>query len=209
MLGEVENRGMKQRDGEMAKEGQDSLAMALIGKEGFFVDLGMGHPMNGNNTILLERAGWTGMCFEIDMGSCDACNKMRVTAAFCHDVARESIKQILDVNHAPKVIDFISFDVDGGTLKAIELFPFEHYEFKVMCFEHDSYGKDFRKQYAMVERLSPWDEYYRFAQDVCFEDGNGNLHPWEDWWLNAKYLPCHGSVIPGLPWWEVLAALAS
>lgn len=197
---------MKQHDRIGSKEGQDDLALGLCGMSGFFLDLGMGHPLKGNNTIRLEQAGWTGMCFDIEKGSCDLCNQVRTTPAFCHDVARESIRKFLDNNHAPQVIDFISFDVDGGTLGAIELFPFEHYEFKVMCFEHDSYGlspslaKD-----AMIKRLAPFPKYEIFAEDVTFEDDSGNLHAWEDWWINTNY---HEALMlleyKNVPWWKII-----
>lgn len=198
---------MKQMIREGSREGQDDLALALCGQSGFFVDLGMGHPLNGNNTIRLEQAGWTGMCFEIDLGSCNLAHKVRKSPAFCHDVARESIKKFLDVNHAPKVIDFISFDVDGGTLGAIELFPFESYEFKVMCFEHDSYGVDKRKKLAMIERLMPWPQYRPLAEDVQFEDSNGHLHPWEDWIINVEHVTTTSRCSPGMPWWKILEYL--
>lgn len=192
-----------------SKEGQDDFALALCGPGKYFVDLGMGDPWNGNNTVLLEQAGWRGQCFEINLGHCQHCNAARLSPAHCVDLVHESIKNILEVNNAPHVIDFISFDVDKATLPAIGKFPFEDYEFAVMCFEHDSYGnEDCEAQAAMVARLQPWPKYVRLAIDVSFEDPPGKLNPFEDWWVNTEIIDVTKLTFHfAAPWYEILQAL--
>lgn len=201
---------MKQMERIGSKEGQDDFALALCGQNKFFVDLGMGNPHHGNNTVLLEGAGWTGHCFEINLASCDVCNKMRMNPAHCIDLRHDSIEPILDVNKAPRLIDFISFDVDDATIPAIKNFPFETYSFAVMCFEHDSYGlKPSLSQDTMVARLAPWPKYVRVAQDVCFEDQNGTRHAFEDWWVNSEIIDVTKLTFHvGAAWFEILRSIA-
>ena len=48
-----------------SKNGQDQLALSLLGERGFFVDLATNHPVFISNTRALERDhGWTGICIE-------------------------------------------------------------------------------------------------------------------------------------------------
>jgi FkbM family methyltransferase len=45
--------------------GQDQWVIGLTeGKKGFFLDTGAGHPVDGSNTDVLEKAGWDGICAE-------------------------------------------------------------------------------------------------------------------------------------------------
>ena len=44
---------------------QDMCILELMkGKTGFFVDVGAGNGINGSNTLLLEKNGWSGICIE-------------------------------------------------------------------------------------------------------------------------------------------------
>jgi FkbM family methyltransferase len=44
--------------------GQDNFVLHRIGKTGFFVEVGAGHPENFSNSLLLEQSGWTGICVD-------------------------------------------------------------------------------------------------------------------------------------------------
>lgn len=47
-----------------SKEGQDQAALHLIGRSGYYLDLGANHPVLASNTWRLRNAGWTGICFD-------------------------------------------------------------------------------------------------------------------------------------------------
>jgi hypothetical protein len=172
-----------------SSESQDEAALALIGHSGYFLDLGSAHPILGNNTICLEKAGWHGMLFDVNPWAIKEALKCRKARAVEIDLSVESVEPFLVANHAPFLIDYISFDVDAATVSAVEKFPFERYAFKFMTFEHDLYCGNRAKKGAMIDRLSAFPQYEVLAENVEFKDPNGHRHAWEDWWVNTEYFP--------------------
>lgn len=49
-----------------SQTGEDSVLKQLIGnsKEGFYIDVGCGHPVDGSNTYLFNRLGWRGLAID-------------------------------------------------------------------------------------------------------------------------------------------------
>lgn len=166
-----------------AKEGQDRLALHLIGQDGFFLDIGMGNPIDGNNSLLLEERGWRGFMFEAQ-GHCVAdARSSRTNLAVECDATTFDFGTFLDKHQAPKVIDYISMDVDDANTILIKSFPFDRYQFKVMTFEHDRYHcGDVRKQ-ACEEVLSRYPQYVKLLDNALVQGLE-----WEDWYVNADYI---------------------
>lgn len=164
-------------------------ALALIGHSGYFLDLGSAHPILGNNTIMLEKAGWKGLLFDVNVWAIQEAARCRMARGVVVDLRVDSIEPMLIADHAPFVIDYISFDVDGATLDAIEKFPFERYGFKFMTFEHDLYCGSMEKKNAMLDRLLDFPAYEMIAENVCFKDESGNARPFEDWYVDTDFYP--------------------
>jgi len=185
-----------------SKELQDEMVLKLLGhgtltEPKFFLDLGSGHPIFGNNTVILEKAGWKGLLFDKNGSACTQADKCRGhSKAICCDFTQEEILPYLVANHTPHIIDYISFDVDDGTLALIEQFPFEQYQFRIMTFEHDRYHRGNVFKDAMIARLQRAGvagRYTIIAENVCFHGTQD--HPenqFEDWWVNTLQPPFSG-----------------
>jgi hypothetical protein len=166
-----------------AKEGQDQLALKLCPTPGFFLDIGMGDPLDGNNSLLLEQRGWKGFMFDAQGHQVEAANRCRGNRAIQCDVTTFDFAAFLNEVRAPKVIDYISMDVDDANTALVKRFPFDIYSFKVMTFETDRYnGGDTRKR-ACEEALSPYPQYVRICENVMVQGLE-----FEDFWINADYI---------------------
>lgn len=94
-----------------------------------------------------------------------------------YDVPTLSLKDLLDKHSAPKHIDFLSIDVEGGEMEILEGFDFHSYSFSMIAIEHgwtDSEGKMDeilnRNGYTrQLEELSKIDAWY-FHQAECETD---------------------------------------
>ena len=56
--------------------GIDSLVLNIFKnqKNGFYLDVGCGHPIKNNNTYLLNKKGWNGMNIDLDKDNIDLFN---------------------------------------------------------------------------------------------------------------------------------------
>lgn len=168
---------------------QDRFALTLIGKNGYFLDLGAGWDHSGlnSNTLLLEENGWNGICVDANPNSASRRREAAIGASVVTTmIPQTSIKSLLDSHSAPKVIDYISVDIDPNSVVALENFPFDEYEFKVMTFEHDAYAAGTRQKDLAYEILSN-KGYYRLCDNVNVPESQGLGLYFEDWWINPKY----------------------
>ncbi|WP_084516008.1 FkbM family methyltransferase [Desulfovibrio cuneatus] len=68
-----------------SQRGQDWFLDTVVfpGKQhGFFLDIGGNHPLDINNTLFFERAGWTGLAFEPQSALCELWKTERTTPCF-------------------------------------------------------------------------------------------------------------------------------
>lgn len=168
-----------------SKEGQDLLVNLLLPKKGFFIDIGCGHPIDdGNNTYSLELIGWVGMLIDKCPISISQCKALRSSPAFLIDCSYVNWLQFLNENNVPKVIDYISLDIQDSNIDVINNFPFDEYEFKIMTFETDCYQcGNLRKDHAL-RILSRYNQYQMVLENARLESGG----IWEDWWINEKFI---------------------
>ena len=54
-----------------------------------------------------------------------------------YEVGTISLEQMLDFHKAPKVIDYLSIDVEGGEFDILNAFDFRKYKFQVISVEHN------------------------------------------------------------------------
>jgi len=168
---------------------QDQFALTLIGKNGYFLDLGAGWDHSGinSNTVLLEENDWSGICIE-GHGPSHALRLEKAKQALVLNVfiPDTQIIDILKNNNAPKIIDYISVDIDPMSMIALNNFPFDEYEFKVMTFEHDSY-RNGPEQKNQSHSLLTEKGYICLCNDIQVPEGMGETNYFEDWWINPKY----------------------
>ena len=98
----------------------------------------------------------------------------------------------------PKIIDYLSLDIDENTTECLEKIPLDKYQFKVITIEHDSYRfgtvpRDVQRK--ILQNAG----YYLLCQDLTCPP-LFNTQYFEDWWINpkfidtnhTKYLKCQG-----------------
>jgi hypothetical protein len=148
-------------------------------RPGFFVDVGCGHPRNGNNSKLLEAAGWTGIC--IDSSKHSEWDHDRATTCHALDATKVDYSELFRRQNAPAVIDMLSIDVDDACFEVLKEIPFDDREYKIVMIEHDVYRTDHLR---LAERSCLAAKGYELlCSDVVHEPGK----PFEDWWVMAKH----------------------
>lgn len=194
-----------------SKEGQDQFALLCNPQRGpkFYLDLGSAHPEDGNNTVRLEEQGWDGLRFDINPHVKHIPTK-RTSHQIIGDISQPGVlADCLKRFGCPKLINYISFDVDEGTVGAALAFPWVERRFTCMTFEHDKRNRDLCEAQFIIRDVS-MKFGYSIITDVCYED-NG-LHIFEDWLIDRETIPME--LLPkldrmeaGLPWHEVIKRL--
>lgn len=163
---------------------QDRFVYNLLYKNnnGYFIDIGSNDPIIGNNTYFLESVGWNGICIESQ--------KFNYTSRKCSYInfnAKElSYKHLFLEYKVPKIIDYLSLDIDENTTECLEKLPLNKYEFKIITIEHDSYR--FTDVPRNVQRkILKNAGYHLLCGDLtCPPLYEGQY--FEDWWINPKYI---------------------
>lgn len=196
--------------------GQDKWVVDFFSSKegGYFLDVGAHNGIDLSNSYYLEKKlGWRGICVEADPDLFEVlknnreCTCVNVAASdsdgkinFLKDgfsgraeehprsieVEAKSLGKILDENSSPKVIDYLSLDIEGMELKVLSTFPFEKYEIILVTVEHNVYMKNW-----LVEKNKQ--EIYNILTSNGFVIHAENVQSqglaFEDWYVNKKYLP--------------------
>jgi len=168
-----------------SQAGQDKFVLSLFNKDhkGYFLDIGCQLPDEINNTLMLEENGWTGISVDIENYSEQW--KTRKSAFVCHDALTCNYPLIFDKYNMPKVIDYLSLDIegDGTRYQALVQVMKAGHEFKVMTIEHDVYRGYYLSEAWPQRILLQEMGYFLLCSDVSHD-----YFPYEDWWVNPKYL---------------------
>lgn len=168
-----------------SKEGQDLFVNHFIPNKGYFIDIGCGDPIDGNNTYSLEENGWTGLLIDFSLESINKARISRKNPAFHKDITTIDWISFLEENNVPSAIDYLSIDVDDCNPRVLEKFPFDLYKVKIITYETDVYIRGQQRKEAEISFLKTYPEY-----KIIFEDGmvtNNNLI-WEDWIINTSLI---------------------
>jgi len=164
--------------------GQDEFAFKLNNKKtnGFYLEIGCGDPIFENNTIFLESIGWSGI--SIDYVQHDYSN--RKNKYFKENALEISYKHFLRENNTPKIIDYLSLDIDLSTTDCLSRLPLNEYTFKVITIEHDAYRFGDGPRSAQRKILTNAG-YYLLCADVTTPPLFENQY-FEDWWVHPSYI---------------------
>jgi len=172
-------------------------------KGGTYLEIGAADAVSGNNTYLLEKEfGWTGLSIDYDWMdggyTSITCDNQTFTLSGFHKYWTEKWykdrDQPLLLTNAitcdwnniidNSIIDYLQVDIDppGGTYECLERLPFDTVDFKVITYEHDAYAEsEWRiKSRKFLESKG----YVLIAGNISKELGL----PFEDWWVNLKYI---------------------
>ena len=165
---------------------QDIFVLSTLdGKtNGTFLEIGGGRPFYGNNTALLEeKFNWNGISIEFNKTNVEQYNKERPnTRVLMEDALDINYSNLISQNYDSKIIDYLQLDIDpcNNTYQALNLIPFDEYQFRVITYEHDFYIDD-TKSYKEKSRELLKSKGYVLVVDEVSPDGKSSF---EDWWVH-------------------------
>ena len=168
--------------------GQDefvySVLYGLLGKrnQGYYLEIGAGEPIRINNTYFFEKnLRWSGVSIDISKDLVEGWYAARKNLLLSEDATRSDYSAIL--SPFPKVIDYLSLDVDEKYDVVLEKLFCSNHVFKIITIEHDfyRYGDLYRqRERTILSKLG----YHLLCPNVA-SDGN----VFEDWWIYPSLFP--------------------
>ena len=166
-------------------------------RSGFFIEAGCGDGYTLSNTLALEEIGWNGILIDIDKDLLEKCLKLRDKNSIVLelDLSLVSLKDILAAFNAPKIIDYLSIDIDDYSLAPLVGFPFEEYNIKGITFEHDAYrcGSQLKTPSRKFLKEKGFKLVCKNVGSVVLEEANpvpySLASPQEDWYVNTNLVP--------------------
>ena len=197
-----------------SQAGQDRWVIDTLGdRAGYFVDVGAYDGVETSNTYALERDfNWDGVCIEASPAVAAACaaNRRCVTVAkavaeregyvhFAGDrvvvhggipVACSTLNEILRSVRAPRQIDYLSIDVEGHELVALNGLDWDYYTVTLITVEHNLYANGPGLKDAIFEFLIERG-FDRVVNDALCLDARYPQYyrqPYEDWYANSAIM---------------------
>lgn len=168
-----------------SQAGQDLFVLNLLNDDTqhTFLDVGCWLPETLNNTLLLEENGWNGV--SIDILDLKKEWGVRKTPFIMCDALELNYGKLLKDSNIPKVVDYLNLDIegDGFRFKALKKIFESDLEFKIITIEHDVY-----RGYDLTERKPQRDFLTSKGYVLVVSDLNLSNNPFEDWWVNPKYV---------------------
>lgn len=174
----------------MALSQQDIITKLLLGDKGYFVDLGSGDGMGDpcdSNTFWLEEIGWRGLLLDYERRYINKSAELRPNSiSVLANALQINYSELFKVNNVPKVIDYLSIDIEPSSIAVLKRFPFGEYDFKFLTIEHDwynfPYGPQQKRELTLFMNGLP---YRKIADDVGLTRRTTSFL--EDWYVNPKY----------------------
>lgn len=166
----------------------------LKGKtDGFFLDIGACYHNNMSNSEFFEISrNWRGVAVELQESYREGWEKHRPKSYFhCEDATTVDYQKLLDSQNAPKIIDYLSIDVDPPTTLSLEALykVFEtDYLFNVITFECD-YGGDVECNFERPGTRDESREFLRSKGFIMIEEIYDHAKPHyhvDDLWVHER-----------------------
>lgn len=179
--------------------------------EGVFLDIGAYDGIQTSNTYTLEKHyNWDGICIEanhdiyqrlVKNRNCiniyGAVSNYNGECIFSSDkISDHGIKtpcfplnDVMEKNLKTNIIDYMSLDVEGHEFTILENVDFNKWEFILMTVEHNLYSNGPEQKNKIFDLLNN-KGYTRIVDNAVCLDSNPdwNNKPYEDWYINAKYI---------------------
>ncbi|HEV8050911.1 MAG TPA: hypothetical protein VGP47_00335 [Parachlamydiaceae bacterium] len=147
---------------------------------GCYLEIGSSDPIFNNNTYYFEKNfNWEGISIEIEESYREQWYEVRQNPLLIEDALKVDYHAVLQ--SFPRLMDYLSLDVDGSYDLVLQRIPFDQHVFKVITIEHDFYrfGDNYReKERTILKALG----YYLLCPDVS----HVAVGSFEDWWIH----PC-------------------
>lgn len=171
---------------------QDKFVMNVLKEKrsGFFLEIGSNHPIDINNTYLLESSyGWRGIMVEYNEVFLPLYKEHRPNSIhIIQDATQVNYKKILDDNNFPTGMDYLQIDLEannGSTLQTLEKLDsevFDTYKFATVTFEHDIYHTNYNNTREKSRSIFSKRGYVRVFEDI----NNTGINPYEDWYVHPS-----------------------
>ena len=169
--------------------GQDKFVLNILKNKvrGFFLEIGSNHPININNSYLLEtKYDWKGIMVEFNASFLPLYKTHRPNSIHVIDDATKiDYKALLETNNAPVNMDYLQIDleVNNGstiwTLQKLDQEILDLYKFATVTFEHDIYHTNFENT-----RIKSREIFLKHGYILLFPDINNEGLPYEDWYVH-------------------------
>ena len=173
----------------LGQSNQDKFILNILKekKNGYFLEIGSNHPININNTYLLENEyNWKGIMIEYNDSFLQLYKQLRPNSIHViNDATNIDYKNLFEINNVPSIIDYLQIDLEvsnGSTLSTLQKLDneiFDTYKFATITFEHDIYNSNFNNT-----RLESRDIFSKRGYLCVFEDVNNQGNPYEDWYVH-------------------------
>jgi len=168
---------------------QDFFVLKLLNfkRNGYFLEIGSNHPININNSFVLEKEyNWNGLMVEYDPVHEASYKEHRKCNYIIQDATKVDYCTLLA--DFPKNMDYLQIDLEVSnfstlkTLMVLEETVMKDYTFSVVTFEHDIYTGDFYDTRNTSRLIFERNGYIRVFSDV-----KNQGFPYEDWYVHSSY----------------------
>lgn len=173
----------------LGQANQDKFVLNILKekKNGYFLEIGSNHPININNTYILEKNyGWKGIMVEYQPTFLSLYKEHRKNSIhIINDATIIDYKNVFETNKMPLSFDYLQIDLEANngstinTLQKLDNEIFNSYKFATVTFEHDIYHTNFDNT-----RLKSRNIFKNRGYICVFEDISHNGHPYEDWYVH-------------------------
>jgi len=171
---------------------QDKFILNILKEKtnGYFLEIGSNHPININNTYLLEnKYHWKGIMVEYQESYLPSYKQYRPNSIhIINDATKIDYKNLFESNNIPLTLDYLQIDLEannGSTIKTLQKLDeeiFDKYKFATVTFEHDIYHTNFDNTREKSREIFNKRGYF-----CVFEDINQNyINPYEDWYVHPE-----------------------
>lgn len=174
----------------LGQANQDKFVLNILKekKNGYFLEIGSNHPVNINNSYLLEKQyAWQGIMIEYDGSFLDLYKVHRTNSIhIINDATKVDYKNIFETNNMPLSFDYLQIDLEacnGSTIKTLQKLDdeiFDTYKFATVTFEHDIYHTNFDNTRLKSREIFEKRGYVRVFGDI----NNKGENPFEDWYVH-------------------------
>lgn len=170
---------------------QDYFVLKCLNQKenGFFVEIGTHHPIEINNTFLLEKKyNWKGILVEHDASFEGLYQAIRTNSTYyLQDATTIRFGDEFKKLNYPSTLDYLQIDLEAGngstlqTLENLHANTFDEYTFAVVTFEHDYYSGDY---YCTRQRSRDIFEMRGYVP--VYSDVKNGGQPYEDWYVHPS-----------------------
>lgn len=172
---------------------QDKFVLSVLKNktDGFFVEIGSNHPIDINNTYLLENQfNWKGIMVEYDNKFLPLYKEHRPNSLWViNDATKIDYLNIFQSIRMPLNIDYLQIDLDvtnGSTIQTLinlDNSILNKYKFATVTFEHDIYNNNHYNTRIASRNIFEKHGYLCVFHDIHNIEPK---YPYEDWYVHPE-----------------------